>query len=351
MLIGVVVQLSGLRALKYVAASVIAAIYLSRWIAVQTSRWSWRDVTPAERELLLLVHPRGLVTVVLALQVVEATGTSFQFLPTLAFGVIVFTNLLVVLGSVRARKKARAARRPWPNPLRQRLPQHRPNRSIPLALRQVFAYAFVEVKGKKKWPASVSNCRRARSISSSCEPSPSNPSTVGHLRAPATDSSDALRIQQGSLYPALHRLERRAWIKARWGTSDNNRRAKYYELTKTGRKQLEIEKDAWERLTAAVAQVLGTAWGRKMISDLLFRLKSLFQRSHAEDELDDELRFHFERHVEKYVRSGVTPEEALRRARLEFGGIDRAKEMPRCTRRSLDRDDLAGPSLWFAYAA
>lgn len=63
-----------------------------------------------------------------------------------------------------------------------------------------------------------------------------------------------------------------------------------------------------------------------MISDLLFRLKSLFQRSHADDELDDELRFHFERHVEKYVRSGVTREEALRRARLEFGGIDRAKE-------------------------
>ncbi|HXN64191.1 MAG TPA: PadR family transcriptional regulator [Candidatus Acidoferrales bacterium] len=72
-------------------------------------------------------------------------------------------------------------------------------------------------------------------------------------------SSDALRIQQGSLYPALHRLERRGWIKARWGTSENNRRAKYYELTKIGRKQLEIEKDAWERLIAAVAQVLGTA--------------------------------------------------------------------------------------------
>ena len=72
-------------------------------------------------------------------------------------------------------------------------------------------------------------------------------------------SSDVLRIQQGSLYPALHRLERRGWIKARWGTSENNRRAKYYELTKSGRKQLEAEKDAWERLTAAVAQVLGTA--------------------------------------------------------------------------------------------
>ena len=72
-------------------------------------------------------------------------------------------------------------------------------------------------------------------------------------------SSDALQIQQGSLYPALHRLQRRGWIKARWGTSENNRRAKYYELTKAGQKQLEAEKDAWARLTAAVAQVLGPA--------------------------------------------------------------------------------------------
>ena len=72
-------------------------------------------------------------------------------------------------------------------------------------------------------------------------------------------SSNVLRIQQGSLYPALHRLERRGLIKARWGTSENNRRAKYYELSKNGRQQLEVETDAWEKLAAAVAQVLGTA--------------------------------------------------------------------------------------------
>ncbi len=72
-------------------------------------------------------------------------------------------------------------------------------------------------------------------------------------------SSDVLRIQQGSLYPALHRLERRGWIKARWGASENNRRAKYYELTKSGQRQLEAETDAWQKLTAAVAQVLGPA--------------------------------------------------------------------------------------------
>ena len=71
-------------------------------------------------------------------------------------------------------------------------------------------------------------------------------------------SSDVLRIQQGSLYPALHRLERRGLIKAHWGISENNRRAKYYELTKSGNKQLEIEKNNWEKLTVAVAQVLGT---------------------------------------------------------------------------------------------
>jgi len=72
-------------------------------------------------------------------------------------------------------------------------------------------------------------------------------------------SSDLLKIQQGSLYPALHRLERRGWIKARWGTSENNRRAKYYELTKAGLRQLELETDTWKKLTAAVALVLGTA--------------------------------------------------------------------------------------------
>jgi PadR family transcriptional regulator PadR len=69
-------------------------------------------------------------------------------------------------------------------------------------------------------------------------------------------SGGALQIQQGSLYPALHRLERRGWIQARWGTSENNRRAKYYELTRKGRAQLETETGAWQKLAAAVAQIL-----------------------------------------------------------------------------------------------
>ena len=69
-------------------------------------------------------------------------------------------------------------------------------------------------------------------------------------------SSATLTIRQGSLYPALHRLERGGLIKARWGTSDNNRRAKYYELTRRGRTRLDTEIAAWRRLSDVVARVL-----------------------------------------------------------------------------------------------
>jgi PadR family transcriptional regulator PadR len=69
-------------------------------------------------------------------------------------------------------------------------------------------------------------------------------------------SSASLTIRQGSLYPALHRLERAGLIKAKWGTSHHNRRAKYYELTRRGRTRLETEIEAWRRLSAVVAQVL-----------------------------------------------------------------------------------------------
>src|SRR5262245_8026060 len=69
-------------------------------------------------------------------------------------------------------------------------------------------------------------------------------------------SAAVLQVQQGSLYPALHRLERRGWIQAAWGVSDNNRRAKYYELTAAGRRQLESAEGDWRKLAGAVAQVL-----------------------------------------------------------------------------------------------
>jgi transcriptional regulator len=69
-------------------------------------------------------------------------------------------------------------------------------------------------------------------------------------------SRDILQVQQGSLYPALHRLERRKWVKAEWAPSENNRRAKYYRLTAAGRRQLEEELSNWERITSAVSLIL-----------------------------------------------------------------------------------------------
>ncbi len=79
---------------------------------------------------------------------------------------------------------------------------------------------------------------------------------IARLIEVATD--DVLRVEEGSLYPALHRMERRRWIKAKWGRSDNNRRAKFYELTNQGRAQLRAESAEWKRYTAAVAAMMRT---------------------------------------------------------------------------------------------
>src|SRR5881227_2080825 len=74
-----------------------------------------------------------------------------------------------------------------------------------------------------------------------------------------TISQDVLQVNQGSLYPALHRLEHRGWIKAEWGISELGRRARFYSLTTSGRKQLEIEAENWNTLTDAIARVLRMA--------------------------------------------------------------------------------------------
>ncbi len=74
-------------------------------------------------------------------------------------------------------------------------------------------------------------------------------------------SSEVLRVEEGSLYPALHRMEQEGWINAEWGTSENNRRARYYRLTPSGRKQLAEEEARWAQLTRAIASVLQVAEG------------------------------------------------------------------------------------------
>jgi PadR family transcriptional regulator, regulatory protein PadR len=72
-------------------------------------------------------------------------------------------------------------------------------------------------------------------------------------------SKEVLQVQQGSLYPALHRLEKRGWLNAEWGESENGRQAKFYKLSAKGRKQLQAEESNWERLAQAVTQIMQTA--------------------------------------------------------------------------------------------
>lgn len=72
-------------------------------------------------------------------------------------------------------------------------------------------------------------------------------------------SQEVLKVEQGSLYPALYRLENRDWIQSSWGVSDNNRKAKFYDLTAAGREQLGVECENWERLSSAINLVLGAA--------------------------------------------------------------------------------------------
>src|SRR6266436_385160 len=86
-------------------------------------------------------------------------------------------------------------------------------------------------------------------------------STHGHAIAKTIEhnSEDVLQVEQGSLYPALHRLIRRGWISAEEGASENNRRAKYYQLTAKGRKQLDVETSKWDRLARAIGRILRPA--------------------------------------------------------------------------------------------
>jgi PadR family transcriptional regulator PadR len=79
---------------------------------------------------------------------------------------------------------------------------------------------------------------------------------MGYCKALVQISKDVLQVQQGSLYPALHRLEHQGWIKAEWKESENKRRAKYYSLTAPGRKQLKAELENWQRLSNAIGLVI-----------------------------------------------------------------------------------------------
>ncbi|MFQ5927346.1 MAG: cation:proton antiporter [Terriglobia bacterium] len=105
-LIGVVVKFAALRGRLLLTLGILGAIFLARWLAVKLSRWAWREIYSLGREVILYMLPRGLITVVLAFQVLEARGSEVAFLPAVAFATILVTNLIVVFGSVRARRHA-----------------------------------------------------------------------------------------------------------------------------------------------------------------------------------------------------------------------------------------------------
>ena len=87
----------------------------------------------------------------------------------------------------------------------------------------------------------------------------------GHTIAKVIErsSEDVLEVEQGSLYPALHRLENRGWVKSYWGTSENNRKAKFYRLTTVGRRQLTVETSRWRQMARAIGLVMGEAPARE----------------------------------------------------------------------------------------
>ncbi|HEY3971410.1 MAG TPA: cation:proton antiporter [Candidatus Sulfotelmatobacter sp.] len=108
-LIGVVAELRVFREHPLLTAGTLGALFVARWLAMQCSRWSWKDIGAQGRDVILWMLPRGLITVVLAIDVVKARPVELEFLPGLAFAVILATNLLLVFGSVLARRRQPAA--------------------------------------------------------------------------------------------------------------------------------------------------------------------------------------------------------------------------------------------------
>jgi potassium/hydrogen antiporter len=115
-LLGALVEFDGLRKHAVLAFGCFGALLIARWLSVQTGRFAWRTVTSHERELMVWFLPRGLITAVLGIEIVEARGVEFAFLPSLAFAVILITNLALLVGSLRARRLFPKTRAEVPEP-------------------------------------------------------------------------------------------------------------------------------------------------------------------------------------------------------------------------------------------
>ena len=167
----------------------------------------------------------------------------------------------------------------------------------------------------------------------------------GHAIAKAIEfnSEDVLQVEQGSLYPALHRLIKRGWISVEEGTSENNRRAKFYRLTPKGRGNSKLETRKWDKLAGAIARILRPSepGGR-----IMTRRKRMLQ------ELDEDIRDHIARETQDNIERGMSPEEARYAAMRKFGNVTRVKEETREVWSFVWLEQLcAGRSLRSSHAA
>ena len=141
-------------------------------------------------------------------------------------------------------------------------------------------------------------------------------------------SVDVLCVNQSALYPALHRLEHQAWITATWGDSQNNRRAKFYSLTKAGHARLKVEESSWDRFRLQFRLCFAPFRESfmRLIDSLRHRLHSLLHRDASNVELAEELRFHFEGLVERNRAQGMPAPQARAAARADFGSLTEATQ-------------------------
>ena len=132
-------------------------------------------------------------------------------------------------------------------------------------------------------------------------------------------SDDLLKVETGSLYPALHRLVKRGWLKAEWGVSEANQRAKYYRLTRRARRSCSREQDRWSQLVDAIGRVMNPAPTRRGVA----------RCAPTSDDLDDEIRGHLAISIKERIERGEDPEAARLAALKEFGNVTLTRESMR----------------------
>ena len=141
-----------------------------------------------------------------------------------------------------------------------------------------------------------------------------------------------LSLNQGTLYPALVRLEQKGWIKGAWQTTENNREAKYYTITRAGARALESQTERWRRLAGLVDKLLLHEFVAMPFRRFLRRLAALVSDGHAENELAREMRAHLTLLEDDFRRRGLSADDARLAARRAFGGVEQAKERQRDAR-------------------